>query len=95
MTIKFFSLTDTADKPTLRVSEAYDGDDWGAFCQAFISHFEGIDVDAHAAKQWVDLVEMITPDENEYSEAIFYDGKLVGSVVAPFALDPALYINAK
>jgi hypothetical protein len=46
-----------------------------------------------AARDIVELVEMQTPDEEEYVEAIYVQGKLVGSVGGPFWLDPSEYVK--
>ena len=36
---------------------------------------------------------MQTPDEAEYVEAVYVQGKLVGSLGGPFWLDPSEYVK--
>jgi hypothetical protein len=67
---------------------------WDEMCEAIADHVLGADPESGiAARDFVDLVEMQTPDEEEYVEAIFVHGKLVGSLGAPFALDPSEYVK--
>jgi len=82
MYIKFFTPTDPIDKPTLQVWRTPGNSGWANLCDAIVAHFDG---DTHCdAIDLVDLVEMMTPDEQEYVEAIVYAGVIVGSVVHPF-----------
>ena len=63
-------------------------------CETIADHVLGIDPYSEtAATDFVELVEMQTPDESEYVEAVFVQGKLVGSLGNPFWLNPADYIK--
>jgi hypothetical protein len=67
---------------------------WDEFCEAIADHVLGADPQSGtAARDIVELVEMQTPDEEEYVEAIYVQGKLVGSVGGPFWLDPSEYVK--
>jgi hypothetical protein len=90
MQITFFPLEET--KAAFR-AEAFDGDDWGYFCQTLINYLENIHVPEFVATQWVDLVEMMTSDEEDIVEGIFYDGQLIGSTQKPFSRDYREYVK--
>jgi len=82
MYIKFFTLTDPINKPALQIWRTPGNSGWASLCDAIVEHFDG---DARCdATDLVDLVEMMTPDEQEYVEAIVYAGAIVGSVGHPF-----------
>jgi hypothetical protein len=67
---------------------------WDKMCEAIVDHVLGSDPESGtAARDFVDLVEMQTPDEEEYVEAIFVQGKLVGSLGSPFWLNPSEYVK--
>jgi hypothetical protein len=67
---------------------------WDQMCEAIADHVLGEDPYSEiAARDIVDIVEMQTPDESEYVEAVYVQGKLVGSLGAPFWLDPSEYVK--
>lgn len=67
---------------------------WDTMCEAIADHVLGADPYAETpARDIVDIVEMQTPDESEYVEAVYVQGKLVGSLGAPFWLDPSEYVK--
>lgn len=91
MTFNFYRLGETT--PCLTFTASGVGL-WDEFCELIANHVLGPDPYAEApARDIVDLVEMQTPDEEEYVEAIYLQGKLVGSVGAPFWLDPSEYVK--
>ena len=67
---------------------------WDAMCEAIVDHVLGADPYSEAAaRDLMEIVAMETPDEAEYIEAVFVQGTLVGSMDAPFALDPSEYVK--
>ena len=86
MDFKFYDLGET--RPSFGFV-ATGVDLWDHMCEAIADHVLGVDPEyGTAARDFVELVEMQTPDEEEYVDAIFVHGKLVGSLGAPFWLDP-------
>jgi hypothetical protein len=91
MTFNFFPLGETTPSISFIASGV---SLWDEFCEAIADHVLGADPEyGTAARDFVDLVEMQTPDEEEYVEAIYVQGKLVGSVGSPFWLDPSQYVK--
>ena len=91
MTFNFYALTET--RPTLSFT-ATGVDLWDQMCEAIADHVLGADLYSEtAARDFVEIVEMETADESEYVEAVFVQGKLVGSLGSPFWLNPADYIK--
>ena len=89
MTFNFFALTEYA--PSITFTATGEGL-WDAMCEAIADHVLGSDPYAEApARDIVDIVEMQTADDSEYVEAVSVQGKLVGSLHAPFFLDPSEY----
>jgi hypothetical protein len=89
MNFRFYTLGETT--PSLRFT-ATGVDLWDHMCEAIADHVLGTDPYSEtAARDFVELVEMETADESEYVEAVFVQGKLVGSLGSPFWLDPSLY----
>ena len=67
---------------------------WDAICEAIVDHVLGIDPYSEtAARDLIEIVAMQTADESEYTEAVYVQGKLVGSLGAPFWLDPSQYVK--
>jgi hypothetical protein len=91
MTFNFYRLGETRSSFTFGAS----GDGlWDILCETIADHVLGADPYAETpARDIVDIVEMQTPDEEEYVEAVFVQGKLVGSLGAPFWLDPSEYVK--
>ena len=91
MTFNFYALGETTPSFGFVASGV---DLWDHMCEAIADHVLGADPEyGTAARDFVDLVEMQTPDEEEYVEAIFVQGKLVGSLGSPFWLDPSEYVK--
>lgn len=91
MTFNFYTLGETTPSLTFTATGNFL---WDQFCEAIADHVLGVDPEyGTAARDIVDLVEMQTPDEEEYVDAIYVQGKLVGSVGAPFWLDPSEYVK--
>ena len=91
MTFNFFTLGETSPCLTFTATGT---SLWDQFCEAIADHVLGVDPEyGTAARDIVDLVEMQTPDEEEYVEAIYVQGKLVGSVGGPFWLNPSEYVK--
>jgi hypothetical protein len=89
MTFNFFTLGETT--PCLTFIATGDGM-WDAICEAIVDHVLGADPYSEAAaRDLVEIVAMQTADESEYTEAVFVQGKLVGSMDAPFWADPSEY----
>ena len=89
MTFTFFALTEYT--PCLAFTATGDGI-WDAICENIVDHVLGADPYSETpARDIVDIVEMQTADESEYVEAVYVQGKLVGSLHAPFFLDPSEY----
>jgi hypothetical protein len=91
MTFTFYTLGETL--PCLAFT-ASGVDLWDHMCEAIADHVLGADPYAEVpARDIVDIVEMQTADESEYVEAVYVQGKLVGSLGAPFWLDPSKYVK--
>ena len=89
MTFNFFTLGETT--PCLTFIATGDGM-WDAICEAIVDHVLGADPYSEAAaRDLVEIVAMQTADESEYTEAVFVQGKLAGSMDAPFWADPSEY----
>jgi len=89
MTFNFFALTEYA--PCLTFTATGEGL-WDAMCEAIADHVLGVDPWSEtAARDIIEIVAMQTSDESEYTEAVFVQGKLVGSMDTPFWLDPSEY----
>ena len=91
MTFNFFALNEFS--PSLTFSCSGDGL-YDAMCEFIVDHVLGADPYSEAAaRDLVEIVAMQTADESEYTEAVFVQGKLVGSLGAPFWLDPSQYVK--
>jgi len=91
MNFRFYTLGDTL--PSLAFT-ATGVDLYDHMCEAIVDHVLGADPYSEAAaRDLMEIVAMETPDEAEYIEAVFVQGTLVGSMDAPFALDPSEYIK--
>jgi len=91
MTFNFFALNEFS--PSLTFSCSGDGL-YDAMCEFIVNHVLGADPYSEAAaRDLVEIVAMQTPDEAEYVEAVYVQGKLVGSMDAPFEVDPAQYVK--
>ena len=67
---------------------------WDAMCEAIADHVLGADPYSEvAARDLIEIVAMQTSDEAEYTEAVFVQGKLVGSMDTPFFLNPSEYVK--
>ena len=89
MTFTFFALTEYA--PSVTFTATGEGL-WDAMCEAIADHVLGVDPYSETlARDIVDIVEMQTADEAEYVEAVYIQGKLMGSLNGPFWLDPSEY----
>jgi len=91
MTFNFYTLGEFS--PSLTFSCSGDGL-YDAICEAIVDHVLGVDPYFEAAaRDLIEIVAMQTPDEAEYVEAVYVQGKLVGSMDAPFEADPAQYVK--
>jgi hypothetical protein len=91
MEIRFFALNEYT--PSLSIVCGGEGL-WDQMCEAIADHVLGADPYSEtAARDLIDLVEMESTDGAEYVEAIYLNGKLVGSVGAPFWYAPSEYIK--
>ena len=91
MTFNFFALNETL--PCLTFTATGEGL-WDTLCEAIVDHVLGADSYSEtAARDIIEIVEMQTSDEAEYIEAVFVQGKLMGSLGAPFFLDPSEYVK--
>jgi len=91
MTFDFYNLGENSVALTFSATGA---DLWDQMCEAIADHVLGEDPYSEtAARDFVDIVEMQTPDESEYVEAVYVQGKLVGSLGGPFWLDPSEYVK--
>lgn len=89
MTFNFYALGDTTPSLTFGCSGEglYD-----TLCENIVDHVLGADPYSEtAARDLIEIVAMQTSDESEYTEAVFVQGKLVGSMDTPFWLDPSEY----
>jgi hypothetical protein len=91
MQFNFFTLGETTPSLTFRAT----GDGmWDAICENIVDHILGADPYSEAAaRDLVEIVAMQTPDESEYTEAVFVQGKLVGSMDAPFWANHSHYVK--
>jgi hypothetical protein len=91
MQFNFFTLGETT--PCLTFTATGDGM-WDAICESIVDHVLGSDPYSEAAaRDLVEIVAMQTPDESEYTEAVFVQGKLVGSMDTPFWADHKEYVK--
>jgi hypothetical protein len=91
MTFNFYTLGETLPCLTFTASGV---SLWDQMCEAIADHVLGADSYSEtAARDFVEIVEMQTPDEAEYVEAVYVQGKLVGSLGGPFWLDPSEYVK--
>lgn len=82
MEIKFYALNDTKHSMTVGV---YGTDVWNRMCEALVEHVLGSDPYSEAdASDLVEVVAMETEDGEDYLEAVYIKGQLVGSIDAPF-----------
>ena len=89
MTFNFFALTEYA--PSVTFTATGEGL-WDAMCESIVDHVLGSDPWSETpARDIVDIVEMRTADDSEYVEAVYIQGKLMGSLNTPFWLDPSEY----
>ena len=89
MTFNFYTIGETL--PCLTFVATGEGM-WDTICEAIVDHVLGADPYSEAAaRDLVEIVAMQTADESEYTEAVFVQGKLVGSMDAPFWADPSEY----
>ena len=67
---------------------------WDTLCENIVDHVLGADPYSEAAaRDLVEIVAMQTPDEAEYVEAVYVQGKLVGSMDTIFEVDPSEYVK--
>ena len=91
MTFNFYTLGETL--PCLTFIATGDGL-WDTLCENIVDHVLGADPYSEAAaRDLIEIVAMQTPDEAEYVEAVYVQGKLVGSMDAPFEVDPSQYVK--
>jgi len=91
MQFNFFTLGETT--PSLTFGATGDGM-WDAICEAIVDHVLGTDPYSEtAARDLVEIVAMQTPDEAEYTDAVFVQGKLVGSMDTPFWANHSHYVK--
>ena len=91
MTFNFFALNETL--PCLTFVATGEGL-WDTLCESIVDHVLGADpYSESAARDLVEIVSMQTTDETEYVEAVYVQGKLVGSMDAPFEVDPSQYVK--
>jgi hypothetical protein len=91
MTFNFFALNETL--PCLTFVATGEGL-WDTLCESIVDHVLGADPYSEAAaRDLIEIVAMQTADEAEYTEAVFVQGKLVGSMDTPFWADPSQYVK--
>ena len=91
MDFRFYALGETL--PCLTFIATGDGL-WDTLCENIVDHVLGADPYSEAAaRDLIEIVAMQTPDESEYTEAVFVQGKLVGSMDTPFWLDSSEYVK--
>ena len=91
MTFNFFALNETL--PCLTFVATGEGL-WDTLCESIVAHVLGTDPYSEAAaRDLIEIVAMQTADEAEYTEAVFVQGKLVGSMDTPFWADPSQYVK--
>ena len=89
MTFNFFALTEYAPCLTFTATGV---DLYDQMCESIVDHVLGADPYSETpARDIIEIVEMQTADESEYVEAVYVQGKLMGSLNAPFFLDPSEY----
>ena len=92
MTFNFYTLGETTPCFTFT---AIGVDIWDHMCEAIVGHVLGSDPYSETASDITDIVPMQTADGAEYVEAVFVQGKLVGSLDAPFWLNPNEYAEIR
>jgi hypothetical protein len=91
MTFIFYTLNEYL--PTFTFSCGGNGL-WDDMCESIADHVLGSDPHSGVkASDLVEIVEMETPDHAEYVEAVYVQGKLVGSLGSPFWMNPAEYVK--
>lgn len=91
MTLNFYGLGETLPCLTFIATGV---DLYDQMCEAIVDHILGADPYSEvAARDLMEIVAMQTPDESEYIEAVYVQGKLVGSMDAPFEVDPSQYVK--
>jgi hypothetical protein len=91
MTFNFFALNEFS--PSLTFVATGEGL-WDTLCESIVDHVLGADPYSEvSARDLVEIVSMQTADEAEYVEAVYVQGKLVGSMDAPFEVDPSQYVK--
>ena len=91
MNFRFYALGETT--PFLTFTATGEGL-WDTLCESIVDHILGADPYSEtAARDLIEVVAMQTPDESEYTEAVFVQGKLVGSMDAPFWADHSEYVK--
>lgn len=91
MTFNFYTLGEFS--PCLTFVATGEGL-WDAMCENIVDHVLGHDPYSEtAARDLVEIVAMQTPDEAEYVEAVYVQGKLVGSLDTFFEVDPSEYVK--
>lgn len=91
MTFNFYTIGETT--PCLTFIATGEGL-WDTLCENIVDHVLGADpYSESAARDLVEIVSMQTADETEYVEAVYVQGKLVGSMDAPFEVDPSQYVK--
>ena len=91
MTFNFFALNEFS--PSLTFIATGEGL-WDTLCESIVDHVLGTDPYSEAAaRDLIEIVAMQTADEAEYTEAVFVQGKLVGSMDTPFEVDPSQYVK--
>jgi len=91
MTFNFYTLGEFSPSLTFIATGV---DLYDQMCEAIVDHVLGADPYSEAAaRDLIEIVAMQTHDESEYTEAVFVQGKLVGSMDTPFWLDPSEYVK--
>ena len=87
MTFIFYALNETL--PTFTFSCGGNGL-WDDLCESIADHVLGADPHSGVkASDFVEIVEMETPDHTVFFVAVFVHGMLVGSLGCPFWLNPS------
>lgn len=84
MKTSFYTLGENT--PCLSVTfTGITGGEWEHMCEMICDHILGEDPYSEAsAEDLIEVVAMESADGDEYVEAVFLQGKLVGSIDAPF-----------
>jgi len=91
MDFRFYTLGEISPSLTFTATGVYLYDD---MCEAIVDHILGVDPDyGTAARDLMDIVAMETPDGECYIEAVYVQGKLVGSMDKPFEDEPGNYVK--